>query len=173
MKYIKDQLFSTSYQKILKHLATHPSGEHTEKEIQEAVSVSRASANNALRALVNDGLIEVEKKGKTAFYLVDLGNHIIRQTKVLISLIEINPLAQEIKGVCEKIILFGSSSSGTNIEESDIDLFILTNRQDKVRKAINKSRIAEKIQAVVMKPIDYLPLKKKIQYFMRKFPEAY
>ena len=165
MKKTIDQIFSTTYQRVLRYLASHPSGEFTEKEVQEGISVSRAGANFALRALVKDGLIEAEKKGKTAFYSVSLDNPLVRQTKVLINLIEIQPLVLALQNLSEKVILFGSSATGTNIEESDIDLFVLTNKPREVLDTVRKSSQAEKLQLVTKKPIDYISLKKKDPFF--------
>lgn len=158
-------IFSTLYQRILEFLASHPSAEFTEREIQEALSVSRAGANLSLHALVGDGLVDPQKKGKTAFYSVSLDNPLIRQIKVLVTLVELEPLLNSIKGRSEKIVLFGSSASGTNIEESDIDLFVLSDKPREVLAAIDKSSLVEKIQAVVKRPIEYVSLQKKDPVF--------
>ena len=160
-----DQIFSTTYQRVLKYLATHPSGEFTEKEIQEGISISRAGANFAIRSLVKDGLIEAGKKGKTAFYSANLKNPLIRQIKVLINLIETRPLILSLQKLSEKITLFGSTASGTNIEESDVDLFVLTDKPKEVLDIVNKSPLAEKIQVVIKKPMDYISMKKKDPVF--------
>ncbi len=161
----QDHLFSTNYQKILKHLAYHPSGEYTEKEIQEATSVSRAGVNFALRALAKEGLVKLQKKGRMSLYSVSLDNPIIRRIKVIINLVRIEPLVSSLKDLAERIVLFGSSATGTNIEESDIDLFVLTNNPKEVLKKVSAHPLAEKIQLVAKKPIDFVSLKKKDPVF--------
>jgi predicted nucleotidyltransferase len=158
-------LFFTNYQKILKYLADRPSGEHTEKEVREATSISRAGVNFALRALVKDGLVRLQKRGKMSFYSVSLDNPLIRQIKVVINLLKIDSLVSTLKGLTERIILFGSSATGTNIEESDIDLFILTNNPKEVLKKVSAHPLTEKIQLVAKKPIDFMSLKKKAPVF--------
>lgn len=160
-----NKIFFTNYQKILKYFAIHPSGEYIEKDIQKATAISKAGVNFALRALSKDGLVERKKRGKLAFYSINLENPLIRQIKVLLNLIEIDPLIHSIKDLSDKITLFGSASTGTNIEESDIDLFVLANKPNEILEIINKSDLAEKVQAVIKKPIDYLPLKKKDPVF--------
>jgi len=165
MKTSINRIFSTTYQQVLKYLAAHPSGEFTEREIQEGVLISRAGANFALRALVRDGLIQAEKKGKTAFYSISLDNPVIRQIKVLINIIEIESIISELHDVSDKVVLFGSAATGTNIEESDIDLFVLANQLNNVMDVVRKSRLAEKIQAVIKKPMDYITLQKKDPVF--------
>lgn len=161
----QQHLFSTNYQKILKHLVDHPSGEHTEKEVQEATSISRAGVNFALRALVKDGLVRLQKRGKMSFYSVSLENPLVRQIKVIINLLKIESLLSTLKDLAERIILFGSSATGTNIEESDIDLFVLTNNPREALKRISGHPLAERIQLVAKKPIDFVSLKKKDPVF--------
>lgn len=160
-----NQIFFTNYQKILEFFANHPSGEYVEKDIQAATAVSKAGVNIALRALSKDGLVDRKRKGRLSFYSVNLDNPLIRQIKVLANLIEINPLIHGLKDSSEKIVLFGSASTGVNIEESDIDLFILASQPNKILEIIGKSGLAEKVQAVIKKPIDYLVLKKKDPVF--------
>lgn len=162
---LEKQLFSTNYQKILRYLVEYPSGEYIEKDIQTATGISKAGVNFALRDLAEDGLVDRRKKGKLSFYSVSLANPLVRQIKALLTLINITPLIESLKDLSDKVILFGSAATGTNIEESDIDLFVLTDQPDEALKVIRKSPLAEKIQAVIKKPIEYLPLKTKDPVF--------
>lgn len=159
------RFFYTNYNKILAYLADNPSGEYTEREVKEATGVSRAGANFALKELAEDGLIISQKRGRMSFYSVSLDNPLIRQIKVLINLIKIDPLISSLKKISDKIILFGSSATGTNIEESDIDLFVLTNDPKEALAKVRDFELAEKIQLVAKKPIDYITLKKKDPIF--------
>lgn len=168
MKSINKHIFFTIYQRILSYLAENPSREFTEKEIKESLSISRAGANFALRSLVNDGLIEADKKGNTTFYSVNLDNSLIRQFKILITLIEIDAFLELLKNLSQKVILFGSAATGTNIEESDIDLFVLANEPKKVLDEIRKSPLAEKIQAIIKKPTEYVSLKQSDPIFFEE-----
>lgn len=159
------RFFFTNYNKILAYLADHPSGEYTEREIKEATGVSRAGVNFALKELAEDGLIIAQKRGRMSFYSANLDNPLIRQIKVLINLMKIEPLILALKETSDKIILFGSSAAGTNIEESDIDLFVLTNDPREALAKVQGFELAEKIQLVAKKPIDYITLKKKDPLF--------
>ncbi len=163
--HFKTRFFFTNYNKILGFLADHPSGEYTEREVKEATGVSRAGANFALKELVEDGLITAQKRGRMSFYSVSLENPLIRQIKVLINLMKIEPLILALKEISDKIVLFGSSATGTNIEESDIDLFVLTNDPKETLAKVREFELAEKIQLVAKKPIDYITLKKKDPVF--------
>lgn len=165
MSNFQESFFSTNYHKILEYLAVHPSGEYTEKEIKEATGVSKSGVNFALRALAEAGLVILNKRGRMSFFSVSLENPLIRQIKVFINLIKIEPLILALKEVSEKIILFGSSATGMNIEESDIDLFVLTNNPSEAQARVRGFELAEKIQLVAKKPIDYITLKKKDPVF--------
>lgn len=161
----RSRFLFTNYNKILEYLVDHPSGEYTEKEIKEATGVSRAGANFALRELAEDGLVISQKKGRMSFYSVSLDSPLIRQVKILLNIIKIDPLISDLRNISDKIILFGSSATGTNIEESDIDLFVLTGNPKEALEKVSHFEFAEKIQLVVKKPIDYITLKKKEPVF--------
>ena len=169
---LEQRIFSTSYQKILRYLVDNPSDEYVEKEIQNVTGISKAGVNFGLRALTEDGLVNCKKKGKFSFYSVDLNQSKIRQIKVLANLVVIDPLIKSLQDLSEKIIFFGSSATGTNIEESDIDLFILTNRPEEVKRVLSESPLSEKIQAIIKKPIEYLPLKAKDPIFYEEISEG-
>lgn len=160
-----DQIFSTNYQKVLKFLATSQEKEYTEKEIQEVTQVSKAGVNFALRDLAKDGLANIQKRGRMSFYSVSSDNPLISQIKVIINLINIEPLVHSLKNYSDKIILFGSNAKGTNTPESDIDLFVLTNNTKDILNIANKSQIAENIQLITKKPIEYVTMKKNDAVF--------
>ena len=162
---VREHIFSTNYHKILEYLAEHPSGEYTEREIKEATGVSKSGVNFALRELAEDGLVILDKRGRMSFYSVSLENPLMRQVKVLINLAKIEPLILALREISQKIILFGSSATGNNIEESDIDLFVLTNIPKEALVVVREFEFAEKIQLIAKKPIDYITLKKKDPVF--------
>lgn len=157
--------FSTNYHKVLEFLTDHPEREFMESEVREATGISRGGANAALRALVADGIIEQEKKGRLSLYRVDLANPIIRQVKVLITLSKLEDLWKSLEKLSEKIVLFGSAAAGTNAEDSDIDLFVLSDKLDAVRKMAQQSPAGMKVHLVVRKPLDYVASRKKDKVF--------
>ncbi|MHB8858653.1 MAG: nucleotidyltransferase domain-containing protein [Thermoleophilia bacterium] len=159
------QIFSTNYQKVLEFLATHPEREYTEREVQESTGISKAGANNSLRSLVSDGVVEIGKKGRLSLYHVDLNNPLIRQTKVMINILKMRELIVTLKSLCDKIVLFGSAASGTDSEDSDIDLFVMSNNPEAVRKAVQKNIAGHRLHLVVRKPLDYMASKKKDRIF--------
>jgi len=162
---LENQIFSTNYQKVLKFLAAEAGQEYMEREISGAAGISKAGANIALRSLVADGLIEVEKKGRLSLYHADIQEPKIRQVKVLINLLEINDLVDSLSSMSEKIILFGSAATGTNAEDSDIDLFVLSNDPDAVRKVVINETAKRHIHLVVRTLLEFMASKKKDRIF--------
>lgn len=156
---------TTSHQKVLGFLASFPDKAYFSSEVSRSASISLGAANRALRELSRAGFLTKEKKGKMNFYTVDLKNPIIRQFKVIQNIVALEETIQKLKRVSQKIVLFGSAASGTNLEGSDIDLFVLANDPKKVLGIINKTKLAEKVQVITKKPIDIPSLKKKDPIF--------
>jgi len=168
MNTIKKYLTVTSHQKVLSFLSNHPSRSYMEKEIVKATKVSKSAVNEALKELARDKLILQEKKGRMSFYSVDLNDPVIRRLKSTENVSLLKPLIEQLKKNSQKIILFGSFAEGTNVEDSDIDLFVLSDQPDSVQKVIQNSPLAEKIQPVIKKPSEFIGLDKKKPLFYQE-----
>ena len=149
-------LVKTSHQKILKFLSSFPNNTFFEKEIAQKAKLSRGATNSALRKLVKEDLVILKKKGRMCFYSINSQNAVIKQWKVLNNIIGISPIIEKLKGLSEKIILFGSAKEGINLNESDIDLFVITDSPKEVRKRIGKNN---KIQLITKTLLEFIELK--------------
>ncbi|MFC1806926.1 nucleotidyltransferase domain-containing protein [Candidatus Omnitrophota bacterium] len=161
-------IYSTSLQKVLYFLLSHPDEKYYDREISRLSKVSKASTNFALRDLVKTNLISREKKGRMCFYYADLSSNLIQQLKIAQNMIKISSLINKLEDCCIKMILFGSSAKGKNHKESDLDLFILTSESDKVKKVIFKSPLKEKIQYHINTPQDVAKLKRDKSVFYKE-----
>jgi len=162
----------TSHQRVLGFLSLYPDKAYFGSEISRAANISLGAASNALRELTKAQLLIREKKGKMYFYSVDLKNPLVRQFKVIQNISSLADLMKNLKEVSERIVLFGSAASGTNLEDSDIDLFILANDPRAVAGVVNKSKLAEKVQLVAKKPIDLPSLKRKDSVFYEEISKG-
>jgi predicted nucleotidyltransferase len=81
---------------------------------------------------------------------------------------ELNPVINDLKNISEKIILFGSCSTGDDTAESDIDLFILSHDPTKVKTYLNKKRTGRTIQAVVANAAELVKLKEHDKAFYQE-----
>lgn len=158
----------TNAQKVLDFLIKKSNKEYVEKEIQQAVKISKAGTNLSLRDLIKTKLVKRNIKGKNYFYSLNYQDPVIRQLKVLQIVMLLTDLINKIKQKSDKIILYGSCSRGENTETSDIDLLVITNNSDEVEKNIPASINGKKIQLTIRTPFKYAEMEKTEPYFYKE-----
>lgn len=134
--------------KVLDLFASNPLQEHHEREVMRLADVSKGSANRMLRELSERGFLTLRKRGRMVFYKLDLDNPSTRQFKILANVYSLNELVEKLKGAARRVVLFGSCAQGTDVKESDIDLLVITDDKDIVRKEINRFNTKEKRRVV-------------------------
>lgn len=155
----KNVLFSTNSQKVLDFILKYLHRDFIEREIQKTVKISRSGINYALRELEAAGFISRNKRGKSYFYILNHKNPVVRQLKVLQTIIEIEPLYKKLKSVASKIILFGSSCRGEDTQDSDVDLFVVSRSKDKIEEEIKRFHYKRKIQSIVRTNLNFNEMK--------------
>lgn len=158
---ICEYLISTNVQKVLQFLLMHSGKMCYEREIARGTNISYGSANKILNQLYKKRLIQRKKEGRMCYYAVDLFNPYIKEFKILSNLLLIEPLIEKLKPYSHKIILYGSWAKGTDTETSDIDIFIITSDEEKIKSIVNKFSVSQKIadrkiQAIISTPADLL-----------------
>ncbi|MEW6328879.1 MAG: nucleotidyltransferase domain-containing protein [Candidatus Micrarchaeota archaeon] len=143
--------------RILVYLAGKD-GKMYEREIARNARVSPAAAHYMLAKFHKMGLVSREKKGRMVFYERNDESPRMRQLKVFITISDLEPLVEKMKPLSKRVVLFGSCADGTNTEESDIDLFLLSNEKDKTMEIL---RTNEKIKAIVLNTIEFSELGRK------------
>lgn len=161
-------LVMTNAQKVLDFLIKKSNQEYIEKEIQKAVKISKAGTNFALRDLVKSKLVKRAAKGKNYFYSLNYHDSVIKQLKVLQIVMLLASLVEKINTKSNKIILYGSCSRGENTETSDIDLLIVTNNSDEVKKGTPESLNGKKLQITIRTPFKYTEMEKTDPYFYKE-----
>lgn len=163
MKKLKtiDIFGATNSLKVLSYLAENPGKEFIGSQIQKATSTSRAGAYIALDELARQNLISKIKRGNILFYSIIYDDSAIKQFKVLKNVLALRSLVSKLKPLSKKIILYGSTSRGENGLSSDIDLFILSNEPDAIKKAIVSIKTRQKIQSVIKTPSELADFKDK------------
>lgn len=154
----KMNLFSKTEMKILFFLLEHDN-EMYEREIAKKAKVSVGSANTALKKFAKMQFLESRRVGRMLFYKRNDRSATIRQLKTarVVEFIE-KEFLKKIKPFSKKVILFGSCAEGANTAESDIDLFILSNKKNEVFKMLSSY---SKISSIVLSSIEYSELSKK------------
>jgi predicted nucleotidyltransferase len=153
----KLNLFSKTEMKLLEFISTKDD-ELYERQIAKEAKISVGSANSILREFVKIGLVKKTKKGRMLFYRRNDDNPLLRQFKVFVSINNIMPIIGKIVPISKRIILFGSCAEGINGEQSDVDLFILSNEKGKIRRILDSF---PRVQSIILNSVEYSNLKEK------------
>lgn len=156
-----DLFGATNSLKVLSYLSDNPGKEFLCSQIQKAASISRAGAYIALGELVKQSLVSRSRKGKILFYSIIYDDSAIRQFKVLKNVLALRPLVTKLKSLSKKIVLYGSTSRGENDPSSDIDLFILSQEPEAVKKAMASIKTRQKVQSVIKTPSERADFREK------------
>lgn len=144
---------------LLSYLARNPGRELYQREIARETSISIGAVNQYLEEFLKMKIVSRKKRGRMFFYSLNMDNPVVRQFKVFLTVTELSPLVEKIKEKSEKIILFGSCSEGTDVEESDVDLFILTDDRGGVKEELNKTKAKRKLSPVIVNSNEFVRLK--------------
>jgi len=161
----RDFLIKTAHQKMLSFLAAHAGKTFHERELVRKTGIGAGSANRVLNELFKAGIIKRERRGKMYLYSLNENNPTVRQFKVLNMILSLDPLIEKLKPWTNTSILFGSSSQGTDDNESDVDLLIVTSAEEKVRKMVDKFKFPREIRIVFKSLTEWLELESQDQVF--------
>jgi predicted nucleotidyltransferase len=155
---LQPHLIKTINQKALSLLVKFSDQEFYEREVSRKLGISSGSANRALNELCLDGAITRRKKGRMYFYSVDSSNALLIELKKLVNLILIEPLVEELKRMSSRIIIYGSCALGSDTSESDMDLFIVSNRKKDVSNVVNAFRFPTGFENIHIRPVIKAPV---------------
>ncbi|MFO7867100.1 MAG: nucleotidyltransferase domain-containing protein [Desulfatiglandales bacterium] len=168
-----DRIFkATNSLKVLSFLAEKPGQEFLSSEIKTAVSISRAGAYLALQELLKEGFIIRTVKGRFHLYSVNYNHPAVRQFKVLMNVLYLEPLIKRIQTHSVRIVLFGSASRGEDTASSDIDLFILSKNPEKINNFFSSLRMERKIQPVILTPAELPDFKESEKVFFEEMEKG-
>src|SRR3989338_6126122 len=159
---LKDILIRTVEQRILSLFAANPDKTFYSREVSKKIKISLGATSNALRLLEKNNVFTSERKGKTSLYTLKLPNEYLERFKILNTLLTLEPLIERLKTVSRRIILYGSYAAGTFAYDSDLDLFIISEKREEVLKSIAnfKANAAFEIKPVIKKQVELMQLEK-------------
>jgi len=148
---------------ILYYLLSNPMEQFHGRQIARQTSVSVGAVNQFLRKFYKIDLVEMSRRGKTNLYRANLKNPIARQFKVLFNVLTLNELIDKIKDDSDRIVLFGSCAEGTDVKDSDIDLFVLTSDIKTIQREVRlyERKIDRKIAPIIINPNELAKMKTK------------
>lgn len=149
--------------KVLHFLLQNPTKQFHEREIVRQTKVSVGAVNQILKKLHEVNLVEKDKRGRTNLYRANLKNPVARQFKVLFNVLALKDLTNQIRQLSERVILFGSCAEGTDAEDSDMDLFVLTSDTKTVQRMILKygRKLDRRISPIVVNSSRLVKLRRK------------
>jgi len=168
---------STNHQKVLSLLAKFSDKEFYEREVARKIGISFGSANKVLNELYSHGLLTRVQKGKMYFYRMNSEDSVFQQFKILNTIILLRPLIDELKPLARKVFLYGSCAKGADSSESDIDIFIVSNRKQNVLRLVERYSMGKgfeevKIQPVILSPLEILKAEKIDKEFLSLVKEG-
>jgi len=155
-------IITTNTQKVLSLLTKFSDQEFYEREVARRLEISAGSANRALNELFSSGVVTRRREGKMFFYSIDSSNNVtITELKRIINLLLIEPLVEALKAISSRIVLYGSCALGTDVSESDLDLFVVSNDKQNVSNTIGNFRFPRgyeniHIQSVIKTTVELL-----------------
>ena len=144
---------STNHQRVLSFLAKFSDQEFYEREIARKVGISTGSTNKVLNDLFSAELLKRRQKGKMFFYIFDGTHPIFKYFKILNNILLVLPLVDKLKSVTKKIVLYGSCANGKDTSESDIDLFIVSEKRKKTLQIIGDYSLGKGFEDIEIQPV--------------------
>jgi predicted nucleotidyltransferase len=126
-------------------------------------NIAKATAVKWLSFLVMNKFLLCKKIGTTNLYKLNYENIVIKQFKIIKTIIQLQALnTLKVKNI--EIYLYGSASRGENNKESDIDLLIIGKIQrNEIVDALDKlsKRIKRKINFNIFNNLEWSKMQKK------------
>ncbi|MEA3432106.1 MAG: nucleotidyltransferase domain-containing protein [candidate division WOR-3 bacterium] len=163
----KNIFISTAHQKVLEFLCEHPTSRFYDRELARSIKgVSLASVNNVLKDLAKVNFVKRKQEGRQVYSTLNLDHPLIRRFRVFLNFLNLLPFLEDLKKAVDKIIIYGSVTEGSNLEESDIDILVVSDRPfEVIQRVLEKHKMEEKVQLIVKTKAEYLGLKKKEPVF--------
>lgn len=143
--------------------ASNPLDRFHGREVVRQTGVSLGAVHQTLSKLYILGLLNREKKGRMYFYSFNIESAVAKQFKVLFNVSALDELVDRIKHLSERVMLFGSCAEGTDVEDSDIDLFVLTSDVETVQRRIREyeRKLDRRISPIVVNSSGLAKLKSR------------
>jgi predicted nucleotidyltransferase len=167
---IRDKIMGTklsfvtpTVMKVLEFFLGDPLKEYYEREVVRKAGVSKGSAGKILKLLTSMDMLTREEKGRLAIFRLNLEEPGVRQFKVLVNTFALKDLVDELKEHSRRVVLFGSSAQGTDARESDIDLLIIAQEKEPVRKILSEFNLnsERRVAPIVVDMSEFILLKKE------------
>ena len=165
------ELGNRSLLEVLRFFIRNPSSKISYTALRRKIKAAKATLTKHLGFLLKGDFIRIEKIGLNKIYELNKENPIVKQLKILDTLLTLN----EIKLLGKKhdigIYLYGSASRGEDEEQSDIDLLIIGKiKKEQILPEINgiSKKIGRNIKIVILAQVDWSQMSRKDAAFYER-----
>lgn len=140
------------------------------REIAKELNLSLGPVSETLKELEKAGLLHRKVRGRIVTYRANMESPILREMKILITLIECADFLKELENSALRVILFGSCARGEDTNESDIDIMVETGDRESVDQIVNlNDHIGDrKLSAIVLSPVEFRAMREKDRPFYER-----
>lgn len=157
--------YSAATMAMLDALGQDPETKYHVRAAAEKAKISVGAASMILHSLEGSGMLTAEQTGNMRLYQYNLFSPLARQFKVLFNIGSLKPLADMLIEAAERVVLFGSAAEGTDVRESDIDLFILTQHSRLVKEIlgrfVRKYSYSRPLSPIIMDAVGFAKLRRQ------------
>jgi predicted nucleotidyltransferase len=167
MKLLKEIMYNKNPLLILSYLSKNRSQENISAHIAKDLGLGVGSVHQILKAFEEQGIVQSKRFGKTLVYELDKNSPLVKSFRVFDNLLNLDLLFSNLKRHCRKIILFGSCATGTDSDSSDIDIFVVTDMDDKdnVYSIISAFHSEREINPIIVDTVELMDMENKDRVF--------
>ncbi|PKM84092.1 MAG: hypothetical protein CVU86_09055 [Firmicutes bacterium HGW-Firmicutes-11] len=156
----KEFLYNRNPMKVLSYLSLHAREENIAFRVATELGLSQGSVHGILKEFAQQGLAKKRNVGKSIVYEINGEHPVVRAFRKMENLLEIDELINQLKSLSRKVILYGSCAFGVDTAESDIDLFIVADRQEQeqIEKVIRDFSSKRKISPLMLDLMEMMQL---------------
>lgn len=156
---------------LLLYLSSHPSNECTYTELRKKTNLAKATLSKWLSYLRKEQIIDERAIGTNKLYQINVNSMIIKQFKVLITLISLDFFLLLSEKYSVQVYLYGSAARGEDVESSDIDILIIGKiKKDEIMPEIQKqsSTLKKPIRIQIFTPLEWAQIVEKDRAFYER-----
>ncbi|GEM_PF-514958 len=131
------------------------------REISRIVHRDVSLVSKNLKDLEAMDLVIREDIGNLAFYQANMESVLLRQMKIWFTLLELQPLIRDLRGMTTNVILYGSCARGEDTSASDIDLYIESLDKKAIREIlpVHQNTLTRELSPIINTPDETYQLK--------------
>ena len=156
---------------VLEFFLGNPTSEFSYTEVRGRTKLAKATLSESLKFLVKSEFLEFKRIGVTKLYRVRKEDVVIKQFKILNTLLKLAPLKEISKIYGCEIFLYGSAARGEDTEKSDIDLLVIGRvEKEKLKDDIarNLRKLGKEIKIQFFSQIEWAGRERKDKSFYER-----